>query len=62
VKLPFLPLHFWNDDTLKAIGNSLGRYIDQAEPKYEIQDYERICVEVDMEKGLLVTISLNLDD
>jgi hypothetical protein len=31
VRLPFpppLPLHCWNDETLKNIGNTLGRYID----------------------------------
>ena len=52
VKLPHLPLHCWNDEYLKAIGNSLGKYIDKSEkipPKFS---YERICVEVDLEKGL----------
>jgi hypothetical protein len=32
VQLPFLPLHCLNDKTIKNIGNSLGRFIDQAEP------------------------------
>ena len=31
VQLPHLPLHFWNDEALRSIGNSLGRYIDKAE-------------------------------
>ena len=30
VRLPHLPLHCWNQKSLQAIGNSLGRYIDQA--------------------------------
>ena len=33
VRLPHLPLHCWNDETLQAIGNSLGNYINKAEPK-----------------------------
>jgi hypothetical protein len=32
VRPPFLPLHRWNDETKKNIGNALGRFIDQAEP------------------------------
>jgi hypothetical protein len=32
VRLPFLPLHCWNDETIRSIGNSLGKYIDRAEP------------------------------
>jgi hypothetical protein len=32
VRLPFLPLHCWNDETLRNIDNSLGKYIDRAKP------------------------------
>jgi hypothetical protein len=32
VYFPFLPLHCWNDETLKNIGNMLGRFIDRGEP------------------------------
>jgi len=32
VKLPHLPLHYWDEDTLKNIKNSFRRYIDRAEP------------------------------
>ena len=52
VRLPHLPLHCWNDKTLQAIGNSLGNYIDKAEPKGSFFSCARICVEVDLEKGL----------
>jgi hypothetical protein len=31
--LPFFRLHFWNEETLMAIGNSIGQYIDKGEPK-----------------------------
>jgi len=37
VRLPFLPLHCWNDNTLLAIRNTLGKYIDPIEPKDDIQ-------------------------
>ena len=33
VRLPHLPLHFWNSNSLEAIGNKLGKYIDKAERK-----------------------------
>jgi hypothetical protein len=33
VRLPFLPLIFWEENYFRAIGNKLGRYIDRAEPK-----------------------------
>jgi hypothetical protein len=29
VCFPFLPLHCWNDEPLKNIGNTLGRFIDR---------------------------------
>ena len=31
VRLPHFPLHFWNSDSLVAIGNKLGNYINKAE-------------------------------
>jgi hypothetical protein len=33
VRLPLLPLIFWDDSSLRAIGNKLGHYIDCAKPK-----------------------------
>jgi hypothetical protein len=36
VCLPHFPLHCWNDDAFHCIGNSIDRYIDQAEPKENI--------------------------
>lgn len=52
VRLPHLPLIFWDDSTLRDIGNELGRYIDQALLKENVYAYVRICVEVDLEKRL----------
>jgi len=52
VCLPFLPLHCWNNETIRSIGNTLGKYIDRAEPKDGLQACAWIYVEVDLEKGL----------
>jgi hypothetical protein len=62
VCLPFLPLHCWNDDTLLAISNILGTYIDRAEPKDNRRACARIYVEVDLEKGPPEAIKLTLDN
>jgi hypothetical protein len=45
-----------------VIGNSLGRYIYEFEPKDGLQSYARICMEVDLEKGLPEAIKLKLDN
>jgi hypothetical protein len=48
VRFPFLPLHCANDETLKNIGNLLGKFIDRVEPREGIQDCARLFVEVDL--------------
>jgi hypothetical protein len=60
VRLPFLPLHCWNEETIKEIGNSLGWYIDNAEPKEGLQACAWICVEVDLKKRLPEVVKLKL--
>jgi len=40
----------------------LVRYIDHVEPKEELQAYAQISVDVDLEKGLLESIQLTLDN
>jgi hypothetical protein len=62
VRLPHLPLHCWNDEVLKFIGNNLGTYIDKAKPKDGMMACVQICVEVDLEKGLPKAVQLTLDD
>jgi hypothetical protein len=52
VKLPHLPLHCWSDYALCCIGNSMEKYIDTKKPKESIFTYAKICVEVDLEKGI----------
>jgi hypothetical protein len=61
VRLPHLPLHCWNQKYLHAIGNMLGRYIDQAVRKDQYS-CARICVEVDLEVGLPEAIKLTVTD
>jgi hypothetical protein len=48
VRLPFLPLHYWNNETIRNIGNTLGKYIDRVEPREGLQAFTRLCVEVDI--------------
>ena len=62
VRLPHLPLHCWGDDSVKAIGNAVGKYIDRSEPKDNMQACARICVEVDPGRGLPEAIKLKVDD
>jgi len=44
------------DDAFKSIGNTLGKYIDKSKSKFRMYTYGRICVGVDLEKGLLEAI------
>lgn len=62
VKLPFLPLHYWNDATFKRIDNALLKYIDCIEPCEGIFSCALICVEVDIDKGIPTAINLYLDN
>ena len=57
VRLPHLPLHCWNSGSLEAIGNTLGKYIDRADQRDQYT-CARIFVEVELEVGLLESISL----
>lgn len=59
VRLPNLPVHCWNCDSLKHIGNTLGKFIDRANNKDQY-DCARICVEVDLEVGLPEAIKINV--
>jgi hypothetical protein len=62
VCLPHLPLHCWGDDVLKSIGDVIGKYIDKEEPKPPMFACARICVKVDLEKGIPKSIKLTLDN
>jgi hypothetical protein len=62
VRLPHLPLHLWGISSLEDIGNKLGRFLDRAEPKGDQFTCARICVEVNLEKGLPDAIKLSLGE
>lgn len=60
VRLPNLPVHCWNWDSLRHIGNALGKFIDQANNKDQY-DRARIYVEVDLEVGLPEAITIKVE-
>lgn len=59
VRLPNLPVHCGNWDSLMHIGNALGKFIDRSNNKDQY-DCTRICVEVDLEVGLPEAIKINV--
>ena len=64
VRLHNLPLHFWHEKVLSAIGNSLGKFLKTDEERINqgIFTYARICVEVDLSLGLPDHITLNFNN
>jgi hypothetical protein len=54
VLLPGLPLHFWNEEAIQAIGNSLGRFIahDSSSLTGSSRKLGRVLVEMDISTGL----------
>ena len=61
VRLPHLLLHCWGDESVKAIGNAVDKYIDKCKPKDNMHACARICVEVDLGKGLPEAIKIKVD-
>ena len=61
LRLPHLPLHYWNLESLESINNTLRKYIDRVERKDQYS-CARICVEVDIEVGLSEAIKLMVTD
>lgn len=61
VRLPHLPLHCWGDDSVKVTGNAVGKYIDRCEPKDNMHECARICVEVNLGKGFPEAIKTKVD-
>lgn len=64
VRLHNLPIHFCDKKILAVIGNSIGRFIKIDTQRLEeiIFTFARICVEVDLSKGLLKNIKLKHKD
>jgi len=61
VRLPHLPLHYWGDELMKAIGNVVGKHFDRCERKENMHVCARICVEVDLGKGLPEAVKIKVD-
>lgn len=64
IRLYSLPMEYWEEDSLQAIGNVLGKFIKVAE-KTKIRrytSYARICVYMHLNKALLDAVSLFHDD
>lgn len=59
VRLPNLPMHSWNWESLKHIGNTQGKFIDRANRKDQY-DCARIYVEVDLEVGFPEAIKIRV--
>jgi hypothetical protein len=59
VCLPHLPLHCWNHKSLESIGKTLEKYINKAKRKEQYY-CARICIEFDLEVGLLESIQLKV--
>ena len=58
---PNLPIHFWSYNSLQKIGNGLGHFTDKADNKGQYT-YARICVEVNLEVGLLEVVKLTIGE
>jgi hypothetical protein len=61
VLLPGLPLHLWNDEALRAIGNSLGKFISLDSPSLlgSSRMMGRVLVEMDLSVGLPETLEID---
>eukprot|EP00253_Pinus_taeda_P031639 PITA_31639 len=59
-----LPLEYWDEESLKDIGNRLGEFIKVAEETKHIRytSYAHICVLMHLNKSLLYSVSLFHDD
>ena len=60
--LPHLPLHLWGKISLADIGNKLGCYLDNVDLKGGQFTCSRICVEVNLRKGLPKALKLTLGE
>jgi len=64
IRLPNLPAHLWSTRVFRAIGDTLGSFIhgDLWRESEGLYSYARICVELDLSKGLLEQINLKIND
>eukprot|EP00253_Pinus_taeda_P013643 PITA_13643 len=62
VRLYSLPLDYWQNESLVAIGNKLGHYVKASETtrRGKYTSFARICVEMDLSRALLEEIILEV--
>lgn len=59
VRLPSLPLHFWEGKSLESIGNGLGKFLCNCpDESIDRTTFARICVEMDFKNGFPAEINL----
>ena len=60
VRLPGLPLHYWKEEHLRAIGNILGTFIeaDLAFERTNLKQVARILVNINIREGLAEEMTL----
>ena len=56
VRLPNLPLHLWNDQSLRTIGNAIGQFhsIYPNTAKFFRTTYACICLQMDLSEGHII--------
>ncbi len=64
VRLYSLPLDYWQNESLAAIGNKLGRYVKASEAtrRGKYTSFARICVEMDLLGALPYEVILEVFD
>lgn len=64
IRLPNLPVHLWRTEAYRQIGNALGRFLtgDYTRQRQGLYTYARVCVELDLSKGLPEHINLKIKD
>lgn len=64
IRLPNLPIYLWRTEVYRQIGNTLGCFLmGDFEREYQgLYTYARICVELDLSKGLPEQINLKIKD
>lgn len=64
IRLPNIPIHLWRTEVYRKIGNTLGCFLmgDYAREQQGLYTYARVCVELDLSKGLPEQINLKIND
>lgn len=61
VGFPYLHLHLWGKNSLMGIDNKLGHFLDNVNKKGVKFSCSHIFVEINLEKGILEALKLNVE-